>query len=890
MFYSNQRLEDCKISNKALHTFNRANCFVISDLQDKTVEEFAGMRQVGVKTVAEIEEFLELIKSEGIAEQDECGSVIDDETSLSCRELMGIPFYKEKIVEFVKTRDVPMASCDFPVRVKKRFKKLKIQWLSQVIELSDYEIDSMDGLGKKSADETREVINRFLEENATVIKGYCVKSSIDDIDEEDIRQQILSVFAGLGFDGIHFEELRDKLIVPDSFSDERIRYIVGDLINEGKLEYTDYRIYQNYPSFYNYVMGCNIVDGEKLKIIIETLDGKTQAEIGRERNVTRELIRQQLTKILEKVTDAYYKETRLLYFSEDYYKYFFIHYQLEDDKNKKEREELLEWLGMPTTTFYYLKLRYGKESKNKKEADKTHKVDIQQALEDPNVPMQIKMNIYNYNHRNMFYISGRWIAADKKSFEDYWISQICKDETRFDDFIQAFNVIIQKMESRFGKYTITESNKSTRKNRISESKNVLWCQGEVLRFYDFGRYDFSELYERLSLEKYTDIEISANKWFNDYPELMQKYDIRNQYELHNLLKKTINYNDYPNQKIDLKRMPMVAFGDCDKDKIITELLFNYAPIKQNDFADVIVRELGYDKATTLASYFKCIAGYYHNGLYVVDYPVMDQHNMDVLKNELKEDFYFFKDLKSVYKELLPDADEREINAYNLKKMGFLVYSDYVLQNHESLEEYFENLILNAKNLSEFRRKYGYNQTYYGVLRRLKHSYTILSLSEDEVVTLDQLERRVGITIEDIKEFSDEVYKFVTDGEFFTIASLRTAGFDSKLFDYGFDDWFFASILSEDERFSFCKKLGTLVLYCGQRNVTFADFIEDRVEREESIDVLDLMSDIENIYRINLSDKYDLLPGPESTMYYDNFLDRLYHTVELYHKEIEEGKT
>ena len=953
MFYSNQKIEECGVSNKVLHTFNRAKCYVVSDLLDKTVEEFAGMRQVGVKTVAEIREFLGRIKDEGVEEvisateeeedilarkidsledisvrlknglkragcvnlgdvllinesklasipnvgkgtieeilefkkkQENYFSLMEDVKSLSCKELMSIPFYKEQIVEFVKNRDIPVNSCNFSARVKKRFRILDISMMSQVIAMSDYELDSLEGLGRKSIEETKEVINQYIKDNETAIKTFCIKSSDFEVDEESVRKQILNVFATLGFEGIHLEELMEKLIVPDSFNDERVKYIVGDLINEGKLEYVDYRLYQNYPSFYEYVMNCGIVSRDDLKIITERLDGKTLTEVGDARNCTREWVRQEQNRIIEKIKNAYYKETRLIYFAEDYYKYIFTHYKLEKDKKDKKNKDL-EWLGISSVTHNYLKMRYSKEGK-----ETGRNIDVQQAIEDPNVPMQLKMHIYNYNYRDMIYISGKWIKATRGDLEEYVISQFCKEETSFDDFVLEFNRLVHALGAEYEELVITESNKRTRINKIADANNVLWCQGSVLRFYDFGRYDYSELYERLSLEKYTDIEISTNKWFNDYPELMKMYDIRNQYELHNLLKKTINPKDYPNQIIDFNRMPMIGFGNFDKDRTITELLFNYAPIKQNDFVDVIVRELGYDKATTLGSYLRCVAEYFDNGLYVVDYPAMDELNMSVLKNELTEDFYFVKELKVIYKELFPNADEREINAYNLKKMGFLVYSDYVLQNYNSLEEYFEKLILNSRNISEFRKKYGYNQSYYGVLRKLKHSYTILSLSEDEVVTLDQLEKRVGITLDDIKKLCDDVYEFVNTGEFFTIASIRTSGFDSNLFEYGFDDWFFASILSEDERFSFCKKLGTIVLYSGQRNVTFADFVEDRVAKEGSIDVLDLMSDIENIYRIDLSDKYDILPGPESSMFYDKFLDRLYHTVDLYYKEIEEGKS
>lgn len=36
------------------------------------------------------------------------------------------------------------------------------------------------------------------------------------------------------------------------------------------------------------------------------------------------------------------------------------------------------------------------------------------------------------------------------------------------------------------------------------------------------------------------MEITSLKLFRDYPDLMREYDIRDEYELHNLLKKLVN--------------------------------------------------------------------------------------------------------------------------------------------------------------------------------------------------------------------------------------------------------------------------------------------------------------------------------------------------------------
>jgi hypothetical protein len=94
----------------------------------------------------------------------------------------------------------------------------------------------------------------------------------------------------------------------------------------------------------------------------------------------------------------------------------------------------------------------------------------------------------------------------------------------------------------------------TRGNRLADSTLCLWKQGEKLRYYDIVGQDYTELFETINLSQFSNIEISTLKFFEDFPELMEKYDIRDQYELHNLLKKIIDVKDYNDISDDLVKL------------------------------------------------------------------------------------------------------------------------------------------------------------------------------------------------------------------------------------------------------------------------------------------------------------------------------------------------
>ena len=120
---------------------------------------------------------------------------------------------------------------------------------------------------------------------------------------------------------------------------------------------------------------------------------------------------------------------------------------------------------------------------------------------------------------------------------------------------------------------------------MTEDHFLLWKQHETLRYYDVDGRDYSELLDGLNLDAYENIEVSTEKFIRDYPDLMKRYDIRDRYELHNLLKKIVKDGSY--HDFHCCRMPEIRFGRFNREKTILEILKEPAPITMQDLAAAV---------------------------------------------------------------------------------------------------------------------------------------------------------------------------------------------------------------------------------------------------------------------------------------------------------------
>lgn len=486
-------------------------------------------------------------------------------------------------------------------------------------------------------------------------------------------------------------------------------------------------------------------------------------------------------------------------------------------------------------------------------------------------------------------VDGIRIPLKRSALEDFVLQKYCQDQVTIEAFAELYNEFLEEQGIPLSSdLYCTAAHLHSRANKFATtSRIVLYTPSRHLRYYDIDAKDYTKLLDKLNLWSYRDVELSTAKFMRQHPKLMAQYDIRNQYELHNLLKKIIPEGSY--YDFHCKRSPTIAFGNFDRDEMILNLLINHAPITTADLIDLIHKEYGDSKDQIHNKYLQNFQQYHHNGVYTIDKKAMPSAHMELLRAALTEDFYFFYEIKRIYRELIPDADPEMVNPYTLKSMGLLVLSDYVLQNHASLDAYFKHLMTKSDivELAPLKKRFGSITMWHGALFSMKQNYQIIEFEPDRSISLQKLERS-GVTKQMLTDFCDEVYRYVESDTYFTVKSLNQCGFTAPLYELGFQEWFYANILCQDARFSSQKTLGTIVLFKGNTEVSIRSFVIDQIRRKGMIDVIDLLNLLQEFFGCNAATVHIIKEKIRDTeIFYDPILDRLYANAELYYKELEE---
>lgn len=794
-------------------------------------------------------------------------------SGISTSTLLFSPEYQKALKNYIGVNNVALDNLGLTRNVCKKLKNNGYRTLLDIAFVRPSEMRESISLSQQAIEEINEKIEAYLLDNWQRIQLLCAGDLNALWDDESIRNRIVGIYNRIGFEGLSLSELIEKIQSPVEIDSTRMKKIVGGLIQDGTLEYVDYRCYRIYPQFETYLLECHEIDPRNREIVKKRLQGITLEAVAQEYGLTRERVRQIVKAQVQRVRNLYIAKTGMQYFDEDYYQYLYTQYALE-------KRDSIQWLGISQSTWRYL------ETLDLKQGKKV----LKEALEDKKIEAGLRLKIKNYLNRNKLYIDETWIEKKREKLEELVVRKFCQQDTTFDQFVQRYNGFLKDEEVPYDeKIYCTEAVYRTRKNRMTEERFLLWKQNETLRYYDVDGRDYSDLLDGLNLDTFENIEVSTEKFIRDYPDLMKRYDIRDRYELHNLLKKIVKEGSY--HDFHCCRMPEIRFGNFNREKAILEILKETAPVTMPELAEAVSNEYGYDPATVAGTYLQALNVYYHQGLYTVDQKVMSEDNQERLKQVLTEDFYFFNEIVALYKKNIPDADVEDINPFNLKKMGFVVLSRYAVQHYSSLESYCEHLLTceDMVDISVHRKKFACVVMFSQKLMELKRNLAVIEYEPNKLINMRKLER-LGVTKEAIQDFCDQVYDEVADESYFSAASLRQGGFQSELYDLGFGDWFYANLLISDERFSFGNMYGTIILYKGKKDITIKSFECALVQKHGVVDVLDIKDELESVYGCKSVDKSDIVYKINGTeVYYDKYLERLYANENLYYNELEESE-
>lgn len=875
----NVPIEKLNLSKRAYNCLkiNRVN--MLSDVIIFYPNGYAKMRNVGSKTVDEIKNCVELffLNCNSKIEADTIGLNEESHKLLAVNDLSDIQLFynsntKDLAWKYIKKNDIAITSLNFSVRTMSALLSAKINNFSSLLEIYLTDTFMLKNIGTKSIREIKSIVQARIAKIRPSLVAYCSGNTQSLFSDEYIEDTVLEQFDNKAFVGVSFKEIKEKF--SEEVDESRIKKAIGKLIHNGVLEYVDFRCYRVYPSFFDvFNKKSDLKDNSSKDYLLRKYNGETFESIAQSEGITRERVRQICNKQNREIKNGYFAETGLEYFDEDYYAYLYSTYDVS-------KEFLKNYLNLQIRTLYYLKNTY----------TIGHKA-LSTAINDSKLDINMKLRIRDYLNKDKILINQTLLEPNRVSIENYVLENYCADELKYSEFVQIYNDVLNENKIDNPDLFLTDEVARTRSNRLSDSKKCLWKQGERLRYYDIESRDYTELFEVINLGEYSNIEVSTLKFIEEYPEIMEKYDIRDQYELHNLLKKTIGNDNGLEHDVHFGRQPIVSFGKSDRFELYLKILNIISPVTADEFCEYIHMENGFDKQTILASpEMRQLSKYYHGGVYSINFKHLPEYHATMLSTLLENDFYYIDEIIKIYKKNFADADVECINPRALKSIGFKVFSNYAIKNYSTAEAYFRNLLTkdDVFDIAPYRAKYGTIVIYNQLVMDLRREHEICLFENNQYINIRRLSK-AGVTKQMIEDFCHEVNDIVPSNTYFTIQSLRNDGFSHSLDNLGFSDVFYSGLLSVSPFFCHQRVYGSIVLYAGNNNKKFSikSFIQNMLEQYDGIDVDDFIDDMFEKYGIRFPEKYAVTGAVAGTdMYYDSIMNKIYPNKNQYYSDLD----
>ena len=906
-------IEKLGLSVRSTNALHRSHVHVAGDMLNLTEDRLYAIRNLGEKSVNEILRMIDDLKagrftlgSAGLQGSEtfllrEAGTnsgnpidagepAVDGRFPLTIFDMVREPAYHDLILANARKYDQSLEDCLFSTRAINRLRGKGYRKISDIIFLAHDDLIEIRSLGAKSIQEIEDAVRMYLVENESQLLTESsgtdessrgepesgaervdgTSSGCEAIDYARLPKKILALYRENGFRGYSLKEMEEALQLPETVDEKRLKHIIGTLLASGELEYVDFRCYRVYRSFAQELERCDQIDDRSREIIQKRLEGVTLEGISKEFGLTRERVRQIINRDARVVAAFHRKTTGTALFDEDYYRYFYETYAVE-------KKDAIEWLGIPESVFRYFDMMDVREGSR----------NLNRALEDhTGLDAGLRLKIKNYINRDRTFICGVWVKRRRDDLERTAVRKLCREQISFREFVSQYNSLLLEQEIDDQDLLITDAVYRTRLNKLTDSRNTLWSRGGKLRYYDIDGQDYEELFSELNLSSFENVELSTWKLFHEHPDLMKKYDIRDHYELHSLLRKTVRNGEF--HQFQCMTMPYIRFGEFDRNAALRKLIEDNSPIRTADLCSLLEEIYGYDPTVVQSNYLPAFSGLCNQGVYTVSRKTMTAENRKKLQSALDNDFYSVDQIKEIYAAVSPGADGGEINASLLREMGFSMTAGYAWKNYPTLETYFRSILAGGiPDLQHVRYRFRFVGAFYQVFQDLRKNLDLVEFEENRFVSTDSL-KAFGITKNTLRGYCDRVWNNVTDGEYFSIVSLRKRGFESGLDDLVFSDKFYTAVLLSDERFSSAGMWGMTIFRKGEERLTSRMFLEYLTEEDGCYDMSDLTELLNENYGCQVQLGTDILSKiTESDLYYDDSSDRLYRNVELYYQEFDE---
>lgn len=675
---------------------------------------------------------------------------------------------------------------------------------------------------------------------------FITKRIKEMIFNEDIEQEIVYSFIKNNSYMYRKKEICDEL--SSHFINLNVYKYFNNLIKLDLISIDEFgNVYSKKYSILSYTADNyneNILELMKLR-----LEGKTLEEIGNAIGVTRERVRQ----LVKKVTS----NTKQI-FKEDENAYWFSNYNLD----KKQYEWLFE-----DSLYYYLSNRYEKGTKSWKD-----------ILNDEKASVKLKKKVRDELLKGKIVIDNKLIPKTRISIIDYVLEEFGKETLHINDLLEIINLFLE--EQRLDKEVFNIDIRYL-ENRLSDTSNAVSRGKKYYRYYAYDEYDWDLFYEKINFEEWKDLEISTLILFKYHSLLMEKYNIKHENELHNIIRRTSEKRHDLN--IELTRMPNIAIGNVDREQQVKDFMYEYAPLHVDEFVQLYYEAFGVKEQTFRANYLKYIDDYIVDDYIKKDFVSINEESLSCVKNVLDgKEFMFIGDLKKELNQV--DTDLQII----LKYLDYKTFSSYILKNkYETTINYYNEKFYNNMDIVDLTNidKRIWNLSSFGSWLYDKYkTMELLEFSPKKYITRKKL-NEIGLTPNVLEDFRHKVLEKLDDNKVWSISAIIVVVDNEKIDSFGFEPIFYRSILRGLENI-YSNKIGGNYLLKKDQDFRVSDLIEEEVMKVKMIDIFDLTEIINEKYDINL-EYYRLIESIKRTdMYYDEIMEKIYLDLNYYYEEFE----
>ncbi len=899
-FECDEQIDKIGFSNKTLHVLTDSNIKTIKDLVACKIDYWS-IKGSGKKTVKEIYEFLMGIKDRtivvvGLSDGDIDGISIESDSRIGTLDI------HENIHV---TNDSSITMLGLSSRAIRAMRKIGVMTVGDLLD-TDFENNAIIGAGQVTLEEIKnkreELLSDVIVENHKSENPF-FESLVEYKELVDSLSEGLKIKKSLLYEEIdniektqrdRTQSYKERLLCNSNVCRKHIQARLINLIKEEGCLKKD-TVTEWFPEIYRNTtiveecandleqerkisIGLNSYRLRQLSVVdvIDTLQnlrerefiewrlqGHSLEDIAQKYSITRERVRQIIIKATRKLPAV--KEDKYI---DIFDKYVF---------------DLSTFLAVFSTetpvTFYYLK--HLKSEKNDKE-----KKSLYEILDDEQVPLEVRRNAMKVVHKSDVNIDGIYVKNDIISLLSYALRTRCKNQMSVEKFIEVYNGMIDDYV-QIDDYRMACDRAAF--GKIERLENILWMPGKTIRYYNFEEYDMDYFVKEIDIKKYQNQVISAKKIYLDNISLMEDYDVRDHYELHDMLKK-IWKNHGNTSDVEFDRNPSLTIGSADRNEQVYRLMVQNAPISNVELADLYEEKYGDLAQTVLGSYFKEInKKYNNNGLLMVPKTVLSEEEAKLAGEYLDNEFYTIEDFAIALGNALKDKSKAIVNPYIIDQLGFVLKSGYVYSGkYASADEFFRHIlseeVFDADGLPNGMWQ---NNTFSAYLQNALDSKQLLEFEPKHFIHIKKLEKS-GITLENLDDYCEKVNSFLLPNTVFTIESLRKDGFSHPLEDLGFDSWFYASLVARDKkRYKAIRFGGNRILYSSTDEFTLGEFVTQAFYEygENKIDIYDFYDFIRARYQISTS-LYKVIEMIKDTdLYYDKIMETVYDSYDRYYEEI-----